>query len=391
MARDGSGNYSLPEAAFVAGTVANSTAVNSDFSDIATALTASIAKDGQTTPTADLPMGGYNHTGLGAASAASDSISLGQVQAEAFVWCGTAGGTADAITLSPSPAITAYAAGQRFVWYAGASPNTGAMTVAISGLAAKTVLSDGVMTAGAHAANKLYMGIYDGTNFQITHIAISKFDSLVDDTSPQLGGDLDLNGNNIDFPTTANISDCLDEDSMSSDSATALATQQSIKAYVDSGDASSITLMTPVTVSSTSVDFTIPSGVKKVTVMFSGVSTNGTGHYLIQIGDSGGVETTGYLSTAEGGGLAAAATTGFIVFRTPAAADTHSGAVDLYLANSSSNTWVAKGLLTTDGGLVFIDTSTGKKSLSGELTTVRITSVGPNTLDAGELNVQYES
>jgi hypothetical protein len=57
---------------------------------------------------------------------------------------------------------------------------------------------------------------------------------LVDDTTPQLGGDLDLNGNNIDFPSTANISDCLDEDDMASDSATKLATQQSIKAYADS-------------------------------------------------------------------------------------------------------------------------------------------------------------
>lgn len=62
---------------------------------------------------------------------------------------------------------------------------------------------------------------------------------IVEDTTPQLGGDLDLNGNNIDFPTTANISDCLDEDDMSSDSATALATQQSIKAYVDSAGGSS--------------------------------------------------------------------------------------------------------------------------------------------------------
>ena len=53
------------------------------------------------------------------------------------------------------------------------------------------------------------------------------------DLTPQLGGDLDLNGHNIEFPTTANISDCLDEDNMVSDSATKLATQQSIKAYVD--------------------------------------------------------------------------------------------------------------------------------------------------------------
>lgn len=56
---------------------------------------------------------------------------------------------------------------------------------------------------------------------------------VVDDTTPQLGGDLDLNTHAIDFPTTANISDVLDEDNMASDSATSLATQQSIKAYVD--------------------------------------------------------------------------------------------------------------------------------------------------------------
>ena len=56
---------------------------------------------------------------------------------------------------------------------------------------------------------------------------------IVEDVTPQLGGDLDLNGKNIDFPTTANISDCKDEDNMASDSATMLATQQSIKAYVD--------------------------------------------------------------------------------------------------------------------------------------------------------------
>ncbi len=57
--------------------------------------------------------------------------------------------------------------------------------------------------------------------------------NLVEDTSPQLGGDLDLNGKNLDFPTTPNISDCLDQDDMASNSATKLATQQSIKAYAD--------------------------------------------------------------------------------------------------------------------------------------------------------------
>lgn len=59
-------------------------------------------------------------------------------------------------------------------------------------------------------------------------------ENLLEDTTPQLGGDLDLNGKNIDFPSVANISDVKDEDNMASDSATMLATQQSIKAYVDS-------------------------------------------------------------------------------------------------------------------------------------------------------------
>lgn len=61
----------------------------------------------------------------------------------------------------------------------------------------------------------------------------SLISSLVEDLSPQLGGDLDLNSHNIDFPSVANVSDCKDEDDMASNSATMLATQQSIKAYAD--------------------------------------------------------------------------------------------------------------------------------------------------------------
>jgi len=67
---------------------------------------------------------------------------------------------------------------------------------------------------------------------------------LVDDTTPELGGDLGLNGNSIDFPTTPNISDCLDEDNMASDSATKLCTQQSIKAYADAISGGEITAFT---------------------------------------------------------------------------------------------------------------------------------------------------
>lgn len=139
--------------------------------DIADGMENTVTRDGQNSPSANLPMGNYRHTGVGNASARNDYAAAGQVQDGAFIWCGTAGGTANAITLTPSPAITAYAAGQAFRWIAGASPNTGAATVAISGLTTKALENDGsALVAGDHAAGKMYEGVYDGTAFQISRV-----------------------------------------------------------------------------------------------------------------------------------------------------------------------------------------------------------------------------
>lgn len=80
MSRDGSGNYSLPAGnPVVTGTTISSTWANNTLADIESALTASIAKDGQTTPSANLPMGGYVHTGLGAGTANGHSVRFEQV------------------------------------------------------------------------------------------------------------------------------------------------------------------------------------------------------------------------------------------------------------------------------------------------------------------------
>ena len=73
----------------------------------------------------------------------------------------------------------------------------------------------------------------DSAGTETELLAGGGINAVLDDTSPQLGGDLDLNSMGIDFPSTLNISDVLDEDNMASNSAVALATQQSIKAYVD--------------------------------------------------------------------------------------------------------------------------------------------------------------
>ena len=168
MARDGAGTYNLPQPPFVSGTVISSTATNSNNSDIAAALTQSLSKDGQTVPTANLPMGGYRHTGVANGAARTDYAAAGQVQDGAFTWCGTAGGTANALTLTPSPAITAYTAGQEFRFLSGAGANTGATTVAVSGLTAQAIqLNGAALIAGDIAASRQYTIRYDGTNFQL--------------------------------------------------------------------------------------------------------------------------------------------------------------------------------------------------------------------------------
>jgi len=62
-------------------------------------------------------------------------------------WSGTAGGTANALTITPSPSITAYAIGQSFIFKAGASANTSTTTIAVSGLSAIASQSNGAAMA----------------------------------------------------------------------------------------------------------------------------------------------------------------------------------------------------------------------------------------------------
>lgn len=148
--------------------------------------------------------------------------------------------------------------------------------------------------------------------------------------------------------------------------------------------------------SGTALDFnSIPSWVKRITVMLAGVSTNGASVPQIQIGDSGGIETTGYLGTA---GLiqnaSASATTafsaGFILTPSGSAASVIHGAVTLALLDASTNTWVATGVVGFSNSSVPVMIA-GSKSLSATLDRVRITAAnGTDLFDAGSVNINYE-
>lgn len=169
MPRNGSGTYTLPAGnPVVTGTTISSTTQNTTMSDVAAELTNSIAADGQKTPTANLPMGNFKHTGVANANARDQYSSAGQVQDGAFLWAGTAGGTADVITLSPIPSITAYAAGQTFRFIP-SGENTTNTTVNVSGLGAKALTKIGataLVPGDIQTANVCEI-VYDGTQFQL--------------------------------------------------------------------------------------------------------------------------------------------------------------------------------------------------------------------------------
>jgi hypothetical protein len=144
--------------------------------------------------------------------------------------------------------------------------------------------------------------------------------------------------------------------------------------------------------SGTSVDFTgIPSWVKRVTVMFNGVSTNGGSQIQFQLGTSSGVETSGY---SGGAGYATSAfsanSSGFLYADTASANSSYARTGAFYFTTMGSNVWAVTGnSYTTSGAVMF--SMAGAKTLSGTLDRIRITTVnGTDTFDAGSINILYE-
>jgi len=144
--------------------------------------------------------------------------------------------------------------------------------------------------------------------------------------------------------------------------------------------------------SGTSIDFTgIPSTVSRIQILLSGVSTSGTSALLIQIGDSGGIEATGYLGASSWGNAAASnSTAGLLVSfgGSDAAAAIRHGSI--IISKVTGNSWVLSGNVGLSN-VASMNNSASSKSLSDVLTQLRITTVnGTDTFDAGSINIMYE-
>jgi len=146
--------------------------------------------------------------------------------------------------------------------------------------------------------------------------------------------------------------------------------------------------------SGTSIDFTsLPSWVKRITVMYSGVSTNGTSDFWLRLGTSGGFATSGYigynLRDAGSGNSYTALSSAFIVTAGGAlASEVFQG--NIVITNQTGNVWIATGQVTGSNNTGNFNNLAGYVSLGGTLTQIRLTSASPDTFDAGTVNILYE-
>lgn len=390
----------------------------------------------------------------------------------------TAGGSANAITLSTGLSVPSYADGQMFSFVA-AGDNTGATTLNIDTIGAKAVRKNGdvaleggeivtgghyivqydasansaagafllvnplsaglssantftktqTWTKGADVASATSLTLGDGNYFDITGtttvatiatkgvgtVVKLHFDGILTLTNSAdlvLPGGADITtaaGDEAEFIEYATgdwrCTDyqrasglplaAIDEDDMSSDSETKVPTQQSVKAYVDTEVASITfdwTYETPqATTSGTEFDFTGLTGASEIEMVLEGVSLSGTDLILIQLGDAGGIETTGYVGA---GGVMVSTTTfaaiestsGFVI-RVAVAGEAANALVRISAYDSTGVDWATShgGRATTNAMI----SGGGTKTLSAPLTQVRLTRSGSNTFDAGQVSLRW--
>lgn len=169
MAFDGAGTHALVaglEANLANGQPNDGTEVYAAFADISTALSTAICKDGQTTITANLPMAGFRHTGVGNPTARTQYGSVAGIQDGTYSYLTSVAGT-NTITATAALSLAAYAAGQCF-WFIPANTNTGATTINVNSIGAKNIYNAGAACVGGEIVAAVPAAIiYDGTQFHL--------------------------------------------------------------------------------------------------------------------------------------------------------------------------------------------------------------------------------
>ena len=135
--------------------------------------------------------------------------------------------------------------------------------------------------------------------------------------------------------------------------------------------------------------FDIPSWSKIISIIMDGVGSNGTSEFLIQMGPSSGVETTGYKSASDSfnstGSVSTSSTAGFVTNK----AEPTYRIYNLVLLDETTNTWVGS---TVAGSSGFQNTvhSAGSKSFAERPTKLLIRAVtATDALDTGNISIMF--
>jgi len=176
MARDGSGTFTLlvsMSANESAGVNVVSSAFDTVLDDIATALTDSIDRDGQSDPTANLAMAGFRHTGVGSAVAANEYLRTDQYQQGNVVFASASTSATNAYGVTLIPAITTYTEGLTILFRPDET-NTGSANLHANGVSAARLTKGAATTlaSGDIQANSLYMAVYSSGNFKLPHVPL---------------------------------------------------------------------------------------------------------------------------------------------------------------------------------------------------------------------------
>ena len=388
--------------------------MDAEFDDFASAMELCLLKDGQQNPTANLPMNAKKHTGVAAASARTDYADVASYQDGKFVWAGLASG-ASAIALTMNPTITAYTTGMR-IGFVAVGDNASAVTINVDGVSAAAGVKgkNDALVATDIVSGGAYWITYKGTDgFQFDNLLEENptFVSLTTTGGATFAGDvsvsgslsvdnINVNGNTISSTDTAgdivlapDTSGNLVLDGLNWPQADGAANQivRTDGAAQLSWETNIVIGTSQATTSGTEFDFTgLPAGIKRVRVFFSGVSLSGaTDDILVQLGDAGGFETTGYVSTATTFAVITSSTAGYLV-KMAGAATSLTGIMDLHRFTEASELWVASHSCVLAAGTV-VGIGSGSHTLSDVLTQIRITRSGTtDTFDAGDVNIQYE-
>lgn len=349
-------------------------------------------------------------------------------------WAGNAGGSANALTLTPTPAIAGLTAGMVFDFIVNITNTTASPTMAISGLDPETIktnLGAGKVGApkGSLVAGTAARILFDGTDFVLMNpraynVAADIATAATVNLNAATGDYLTLTGTtNVSAITliegqertcrAAGIFDLINSASLVLPGDADITTAAG-DVFIVRGEASGVVRVvnymradgtalsasggiqesgTIATTSGSAIEFTsIPSDVKRIAINFQNVGISATDNQLIQIGDAGGIETSGYKSTAHilGTGVARISSiSGFAIYTAGTAGVRASGTVWLSLVDATNNIWVASGLLVNGNNLATFFVG-GLKELSDELTSIRLTPVGAATYVEGSINITYE-